>query len=85
MSAAIHKHADALHHFFETLKKQREVKIYDANFDRRILHLLSLSGKEARAIKVIEIYKVLEHYGYFKEFFTKKGLWIKYPELFYYY
>ena len=76
MSVLISLHCASLGAFLESLKADRNINICDSHADSRILHRVNLKGNEKRAFTNEEIKKILKDYLYFKEWFTKKNLWL---------
>ena len=79
MSYQIGIHAEALRTFLLKLKENRNIKICDYRengYESYIFWRIKLSGKEDRPFTNEEIQEVLYQYSYFKDYFTKQGLWI---------
>ena len=79
MSYQIQNHAHALRAFLLKLKENRNIKICDYRengYESYIFWRIKLSGKEDRPFTNEEIQEVLYQYRYFKDYFTKQGLWI---------
>ncbi len=76
MSVQISKHASALEDFLIKLSLDRKVNICDGHFSDYILCRINLNGKEQRPFTDNEMKKILMDYNYFRNYFSRKGLWI---------
>ena len=76
MSIQISKHAYALEDLLLKLSLNRKVIICDGHFSNYILCRVNLNGKEQRPFTDKEMKKILSDYDYFRNYFSKKGLWI---------
>jgi hypothetical protein len=75
MSVLISIHAGDFRHFLIQLRRNHGVLVSDSRVSFRILRKVDLTGKEKRPFTDSEKAKVLRDYSYFKDYFTKEGIW----------
>ncbi|KKU22518.1 MAG: hypothetical protein UX31_C0001G0036 [Candidatus Nomurabacteria bacterium GW2011_GWA1_46_11] len=74
MSILISLHASEYGNLLRKLKTNRGVLICDSDVGFRTRHFLRIDGREKRPFSDQEIERLVEHYKYFANFFSKKDL-----------
>ncbi len=75
------RHAIEMRYFLEKIRKNPSIKISEAKFGSNILWALKVNGNEERSLTKEEICFLLDKYLYFKDFFTRQGLWLYQSEI----
>ena len=74
MSVLISLHASEYGNLLRELKTNRDILICDSSVGFRIRHFLKINSEEKRPFSDQEIERLVEHYKYFANFFSKKDL-----------